>query len=334
MSIELKSANSTKSAPFRKKSLIIGISGQDGTFLADFLLKQGHEVHGSSRDAQASGFRNLKVLGILDRVHLHSLSPNDFRSVLSTIQKIRPDEIYNLSGQSSVGLSFEQPVETFESISVATINILESIRFLDYSVRFYNAGSSECYGETPESGADEINRFNPKSPYAIAKATSYWQIANYRDAYKIFACTGVLFNHESYFRADHFVTKKIIQGAIAISQGRAKKLVLGNLEIYRDWGWAPEYVEAMWMMLQRDQADDFIIATGQTHSLREFVQIAFQKLGLNWENHVEIDPTLFRPSDPKFIKGNPEKARKVLGWSARSGLEDIIRMMTDYELKK
>ena len=221
-----------------KKALICGVSGQDGTYLAKLLLEKGYEVFGGSRDAQMSSFNNLIKIGIKDNVKLVSINIHDFRSVLQTIIKIKPDEIYNLAGQSSVGLSFDQPVETLESIAVGTLNLLEAIRFSQLPIRFYNAGSSECFGDTGDYAADENTPFRPRSPYAVAKATAYWEVANYREAYRLFACTGILFNHESPLRPERFVTQKIISTIRRISNGSNEKLNLGNIEIARDWGWA------------------------------------------------------------------------------------------------
>lgn len=233
-----------------KKALICGISGQDGTYLARLLLEKGYQVHGTARDAQIALFPNLITLGIREQITCHSMALNDFRSVLQVLAAVQPDEIYNLGGQSSVGLSFEQPVETLESISVGTLNLLEAIRFLARSVKLYNAGSSECFGNTDGVPADESTPFRPRSPYAVAKATAFWEVANYREAYSLFACTGVLFNHESSLRPERFVTRKIILAAKRIAAGSKEKLSLGNISIARDWGWAPEYVDAMWRILQ------------------------------------------------------------------------------------
>lgn len=317
-----------------KRALICGISGQDGAYLARLLLGEGYEVYGTSRDAQMSSFPNLARLGILDRVHLESVSPVDFRSVLQALMKTRPDEVYNLAGQSSVGLSFQQPVETLESISVGTLNLLEGIRFTGRPIRFYNAGSSECFGDTGGTAADEATAFRPRSPYAVAKAAAHWEVANYREAYGLFACSGILFNHESPLRPERFVTKKIVAAACRIAAGSKEKLHLGNVSIQRDWGWAPEYVEAMWLMLQQDQPDDFVIATGESHSLEEFVGEAFACVGLDWQDHVVTDAGLLRPTDLAFGRGNPARARERLGWQAKYKMKDVVRMMTQEEQAK
>ncbi|MFA5984336.1 MAG: GDP-mannose 4,6-dehydratase [Methylococcaceae bacterium] len=309
-----------------KTALILGISGQDGAYLADFLLGKQYRVYGSSRDAQVNGFFNLKKLGIYEQISCVSVAVNDFRCLLQAIMKIQPDEIYNLSGQSSVGLSFEQPVETMESISLATLNLLEAIRFMGKPIRLYFAGSSECFGDTFEA-ADENTPFRPRSPYAVAKSASFWQVANYREAYHIHASTGILFNHDSPLRPDRFVIKKIIATALRIDQGSKDKLILGNMQIERDWGWAPDYVQAMWLMLQQPIPDDYIIATGTTHSLQEFVNTVFSCVGLDWREHVIIDKDLYRPLDLSVSKANPGKAWQKLGWRASHTMQDIVALM-------
>jgi len=316
-----------------KTALILGISGQDGSFLSEFLLEKGYRIIGASRDAQGASFHNLQRLGIRDKIELVSVSIHDFRSVLQTVSKHRPDEIYNLAGQSSVGLSFDQPVETFESISIANLNLLEAIRFLKIPTRLYNAGSSDCFGNTHGKAVTEQDPFMPRSPYGVAKAAAYWQVANYREAYNLFACTGILFNHESFLRPERFVTRKIVKAACRIAGGSSEKLVLGDITIERDWGWAPEYVSAMWKMLQQDRPGDYIVATGKTHSLTDFITAVFTHLDLNWKDHVRIDRTLFRPTEIKSIKADPSKAEKQLGWKARYTLTDIAEFMVDKELE-
>lgn len=310
-----------------KTALVCGISGQDGAYLARFLLGQGYRVVGTSRDAQMSSFANLRQLKIKDRVELLSMAMNDFRSVLQVLAKVEPDEVYNLAGQSSVSLSFEQPVETMESITVGILNLLEGIRFLNNKTRLYNAGSSECFGDTGSIPANEKTPFHPRSPYAVAKAAAFWEVANYREAYGLFASSGILFNHESPLRPERFVTQKIIKAACRIADGHEERLQLGNIEIARDWGWAPEYVVAMWHMLQQETAEDFVIATGNTHSLEEFVATAFGALGLDWREHVESDTSLLRPSDPKVSRADPSRAKDVLGWQAEVQVEDVVRKM-------
>jgi len=310
-----------------KTALICGVSGQDGSYLAQLLLQKGYQVHGTARDAQVTNFPNLITLGIKEQISCHSMALNDFRSVLQVLAKVQPDEIYNLAGQSSVGLSFDQPVETLESISVGTLNLLEAIRFLGRPVRLYNAGSSECFGNTEGQPADESTPFRPRSPYAVAKATAFWEVANYREAYNLFACTGILFNHESPLRPERFVTQKIIKAAKRIAAGSAEKLHLGNISIARDWGWAPEYVEAMWLMLQQERPEDYVVATGETRTLQEFVAESFSSVGLDWQAHVVTDQSLLRPSEIMVSCANPAKAAERLGWKAGNAMRDIVRMM-------
>lgn len=310
-----------------KTALIFGISGQDGAYLAKLLLAKGYRVVGTSRDAQASRFDNLARLGLEDNVQLESASMHDFRSVHQLIVTIRPDEVYNLAGQSSVGLSFDQPIETLESIALGTLHILEAIRISNLPIRFYGAGSSECFGDTGGVPASEETPFRPRSPYAVAKATAFWETTNYREAYGLHACTGILFNHESPLRPKRFVTQKIIQGACQIAQTGQGRLKLGNIDISRDWGWAPEFVEAMWLMLQQEQPRDFVIATGRTITLREFIRIAFKHYGLDWAQWVDSDPTLIRPTELMVSCGDPSLAHHVLGWAARTTVEQVVENM-------
>lgn len=315
----------------KKIALISGVSGQDGAYLARLLLEKGYEVHGTARDAQMSTFYNLQLLGLKDKIAFHSVALNDFRSVLQALTKIQPDEIYNLAGQSSVGLSFDQPVETLESISVGTLNLLEAIRFTGRPIKLYSAGSSECFGNTGGHPADEETPFRPRSPYAVAKATAFWEVANYREAYNLFACTGILFNHESPLRPERFVTKKIVKAACRIAAGSREKLHLGNISIARDWGSAEEYVEAMWLMLQQAQPDDFVIATGETNTLEDFVEAVFEAVGLEWCAHVVSDPSLLRPSEIMVSRGNPDKALHKLGWKAKRKMRDVINLIIEAE---
>jgi GDPmannose 4,6-dehydratase len=313
------------------RALICGISGQDGAYLARLLVNKGYEVFGTSRDAQVGGFANLVRLGVRDRVGLESMATNDFRSVLNVLRRTDPDEIYNMAGQSSVGLSFEQPVETLESIALGTVNLLEGIRFLDKPIRFYNAGSSECFGDTRGRAANEETPFQPCSPYAVAKASAHWLVANYRVAYGLHASTGVLFNHESPLRPERFVTKKIVAAAVRIAKGERLRLTLGNVAIKRDWGWAPEYVDAMWRMLQQPTGSDFVIATGQSHTLEEFAATVFGEVGLDWREHTDLSEALRRPSDLAEGLGDASRARKVLGWSATYMMRDVVKAMVGAE---
>ncbi|WKJ88724.1 GDP-mannose 4,6-dehydratase [Methylomonas montana] len=313
------------------RALICGIGGQDGGYLAKLLLDKGYEVYGTSRDIYLMSGRGLQFLGIADQVKLCSMAINDFRSVLSVLANVKPDEVYNLAGQSSVGLSFEQPVETMESIAVGTLNLLEAIRFVNPAIRFYNASSSECFGDTGGELADENTAFRPRSPYAVAKSTAFWQVANYRDAYKLHASSGILFNHESPMRPERFVTRKIIAAACRISKGSKEKLILGDIDIQRDWGWAPDYVEAMWLMTQQPHGGDYVVATGRTVALAYFVERAFIELNLDWKEHVESDPRLFRPSEIRVSRGNTAHIRSTLGWRHRMEIEDVIREMVKHD---
>jgi GDPmannose 4,6-dehydratase len=321
--------NSTLASERRRCALICGVGGQDGAYLAELLLSKGYEVVGTSRDANMLNFTGLRSLGIDGKLRVVSMASNDFRSVLQTLKRAQPDEIYNLAGQTSVGLSFEQPVEAIESIAIGTLNLLEAMRFLGLSARFYNAGSSECFGDTGAKVATESTPFHPRSPYAVAKVCAHNLVANYREAYRMFACTGILFNHESPLRPTRFVTQKIIHGAARIAASRSEKLQLGNLGIHRDWGWAPDYVKAMWLMLQTDQPLDLVIATGRTVSLAYFVERAFAHFGLNWEDHVQSDATLLRPSDIEYGAGDPSLAASSLGWRAEHDADDVIQMMCE-----
>lgn len=310
-----------------KTALIAGISGQDAAYLARYLLCLGYRVVGTSRDAQLCNTSNLQSLGISRDVELVSLAPNDFRSVLRALTLTGPDEIYNLAGQTSVGLSFEQPVECMDSIAGGTLNFLEALRYLGAGSRFFSAGSSECYGDTGNLPANEDSAFRPRSPYAVAKCTSFWQVVNYRSAYGLFCCTGILANHESPLRPRRFVTQKIISTVRAISAGQALNLELGNLDIWRDWGWAPEYVQAMHLMLQKEDPCDYIIATGRTHSLRDFVESAFSAVGLSASDYLVSNPSLLRPSDLRYSAVDPSRIELDLGWKATLGLPEIVSRM-------
>lgn len=311
-----------------KKALICGVSGQDGAYLARLLLGKGYQVWGTSRDAQISSFANLDKLGIQHQIQVLSMAQSDFRSVLNTLSRSEPDEIYFLSGQSSVGLSFDQPAESIESIALGVLNLLEAVRFLNRPIRIYHASSSECFGDVPQSlRADEMTPFRPRSPYGVAKASAHWLIANYREAYGLFCCNGILFNHESPLRPARFVTRKIIASACRIASGSNERLSLGRLDIARDWGWSPDFVEAMWLMLQQNEPEDYVIATGETRTLESFVDTAFTQFGLDWRLHVDIDAGLFRPSEIVHSAGNPEKAMKGLGWKAEVAFPDLIAQL-------
>ena len=311
-----------------KTALICGVGGQDGAYLSHLLLEKGYRVFGTSRDVQGGSFANLQLVGVRERVNMLSMAPEDFRSVLMALKACQPDEVYFLAGQSSVSLSFEQPAETIQSFTLGTLNVLEACRMMDKPIRQYHAGSSECFGDTAGVPATEATPFSPRSPYAVAKASAYWLVNNYREAYGLYACTGILFNHESPLRSSRFVTQKIVQAAKRIAAGSPEKLTLGRMDISRDWGWAPDYVEAMWLMLQQEKPEDYVIATGHTFSLQEFVATAFELLQLDWHDHVKQDLKLFRPADIFISSADPSKARTQLNWVAalqgRSVVEGMI----------
>ena len=309
------------------KALICGVSGQDGAYLAKYLLGLGYQVVGSSRDSSMSSFGTLQRLGIRQHVTTVSMAINDFRSVLSTLERHEPDEVYNLAGQTSVGLSFEQPVETMDSVVGGTLNLLEAIRFTRRPIRFYNAGSGEAFGDTGDRPATEDTSFQPRSPYAVAKASACWLVRNYREAYGLSACTGILFNHESPLRPERFVTKKIVLAASRIKAGSDERLRLGNIDICRDWGWAPEYVAAMHAMMLAGAQRDYIVATGRTESLRHFVEKAFSYFDLDWLGHTDTDLAMMRPSDIPSSRACPDRARRELGWAAASDVDAVIARM-------
>ena len=312
-----------------KTALITGISGQDGAYLAQLLLGKGYKVIGTSRDAAMARFDSLAKLGVAGQMQILSMAPNDFKSTLTALSKSRPDEIYHLAGQSSVGLSFEQPSEAIESVTVGTLNIMEALRFLGMPARFYHASSSECFGDTGDNAANERTPFNPVSPYAVAKSAAHWLVRNYREAHDMYASNGILFNHESELRPSRFVTQKVVRAAYRISLGSAETLSLGDLGIARDWGWAPEYAQAMWRILQADKADDFVIATGETNTLQNFVAHAFEFFGLDWSRHVSRDEQLVRPNEIRSSKGDPSKAREELGWQAGKRMRDVVSVLCE-----
>jgi GDPmannose 4,6-dehydratase len=317
-----------------KKALICGVSGQDGAYLAQLLIEKGYQVWGTSRDAQVANFGNLSILGIRDEVNLLSMEQTDFRSVLNSLNLSDPDEVYFLSGQSSVGLSFDQPAETIESFTLGVLNLLEAIRFIGKPIRIYHASSSECFGDVGQQRATEDTPFHPRSPYGVAKASAHWLVTNYRESYNLFACNGILFNHESPLRPARFVTRKIVSAACRISRGAVEKLHLGRLDIVRDWGWAPEYVEVMWRMLQAEAPEDFVIATGSSVSLEEFVAKAFESVKLDWRDFVVSDATFFRPSDIAHSTADPSKVARELNWSATTQLPELVQKLMNAELEK
>ena len=325
-----------------KKALITGITGQDGAYLTEFLLARGYEVHGIIR--RSSTFSTSRIDHLYKdphdpeaRLFLHYGDLSDGTVLRKILEHVQPDEIYNLGAQSHVMVSFEEPEYTVDVVALGTLRLLEAIR--DYEkrrgrkVKFYQAGSSEMFGKVREIPQKETTPFYPRSPYGCAKVYAYWQTVNYREAYGIFACNGILFNHESPRRGETFVTRKITRAATRIKLGLQNKLYLGNLEAKRDWGFAGDYVEAMWLMLQQDEPDDYVIATGETHSVREFVEKVFDRLELDWEKYVEIDPRYFRPTEVDILLGDASKAREKLGWKPRVSFEELIHMMVEHDLE-
>jgi GDPmannose 4,6-dehydratase len=318
----------------RKKALITGITGQDGSYLAEFLLAKGYDVHGIIR--RSSSFNTERIEHLYRdphdpeaRVFLHYGDLVDGTGLREILTRVTPDEVYNLGAQSHVRVSFDQPVYTVQSDALGTINLLEAIRDTGKAVRFYQASSSEMYGKVVETPQTETTPFHPRSPYACAKVYSFWQTVNYRESYNMYACNGILFNHESPRRGETFVTRKITRAATRIKEGLQKKLFLGNLDAKRDWGFAGDYVEAMWLMLQQETPDDYVVATGETHSVREFLDEVFSNLGLDWKKFVEVDPRYFRPAEVDLLLGDPAKARKVLNWSPKVTFKTLAKMMTD-----
>jgi len=312
-------------------ALIVGITGQDGAYLARLLLRKGYRVHGTSRNAGMAELNGLIALRICDDISLHTMVPRDPQSVWSTLERIRPQEVYNVAGPSSVALSFREPAESFASITLGTLNVLESLRRFKGPARFYNSGSSECFGDTDTEGANEGTLFQPKSPYGHAKAAGISLTRHYRETYGLFACSGLLFNHESPLRGREFVTRKIARAAARIGAGGRERLSIGDLSIHRDWGWAPDYVEAMWKMLQCDEPRDYVVASGVAHSLQQFVAAAFAEAGLDWREHVDHDPSLLRPADISYSLGDSTKARRTLQWHPTIGFEEVIARMVRAE---
>ena len=321
-----------------KRALITGITGQDGSYLAELLLARGYEVHGLVRRSSTFSTERIEHLyhdpheeGV--RLFLHYSDLSDSSSLVTTLNRVRPEEVYNLGAQSHVGVSFEMPEFTADTVAMGTLRLLEALRHCDFPVRFYQAGSSEMYGDVVESPQNETTTFRPRSPYAIAKVFAHSMTAEYRDAYGLFATNGILFNHESPRRGGTFVTRKVTRGIAAILGGQAEKLYLGNLDARRDWGYAPEYVEAMWLMLQHDEPDDFVIATGEMHSVRELCETAFSLVGRDWQDHVEIDPRYFRPTEVDELCGDASKAATVLGWRPTTTFRDLVRIMLASDLE-
>ncbi|MDT5269065.1 MAG: GDPmannose 4,6-dehydratase [Acidobacteriota bacterium] len=321
-----------------KRALITGITGQDGSFLTELLLEKGYEVYGIIR--RSSSFNTDRIDHLYQdphepgtRLRLVYGDLNDSSSLNTVIRQIQPDEIYNLGAQSHVRVSFDVPEYTGEVTGIGTVRLLEAIREAGISPKFYQASSSELYGKVVETPQKETTPFYPRSPYACAKAYAYWITVNYRESYGMFACNGILFNHESERRGETFVSRKITRAATRIKLGLQQKLYMGNLDARRDWGYARDYVEAMWLMMQAGEPDDYVIATGETHSVREFLEEAFGYLGLDWEKYVEIDPRYFRPAEVDLLLGDPTKARTILGWEPKVGFKELVKIMVDSDMK-
>jgi len=322
-----------------KRALITGITGQDGSYLAELLLGKGYEVHGLIR--RSSSFSTGRIDHLYRDphqadvpLHLYYGDLADSSSLINSLNRIKPDEVYNLGAQSHVKVSFEMPEFTADTTGMGTLRLLEAVRHADWPIRFYQAGSSEMYGKVTESPQSEATPFHPRSPYAVSKVFAHWMTIQYRDAYGLFASNGILFNHESPRRGATFVTRKVTRAIAAILAGRQEKVYLGNLDARRDWGYAPEYVEAMWQMLQQPEADDYVVATGEMHTVREFVELAFRLVDRDWETFVEVDPRYFRPTEVDELCGDASRARERLGWAPRTTFAELVRLMVAADLQE
>jgi GDPmannose 4,6-dehydratase len=314
-----------------RKAFITGITGQDGSYLAELLLDKGYEVHGLVR--RSSSFNTWRIDHVREQLKLHYGDLVDQNSLMRTLELVGPQEIYNLAAQSHVKVSFEMPEYTGNVTGLGVLRILDAVRDLDLKARVYQAGSSEMYGLVQETPQTEKTPFHPRSPYAAAKVYGHWVTVNYREGYEMHASNGILFNHESPRRGENFVTRKITMGLAAIKHGTAKELRLGNLEAKRDWGYARDYVEAMWLMLQQGEPDDYVIATGETHSVKEFLEEAFTYVGLDWQDYVKVDPKYFRPAEVDLLLGDPRKAAQKLGWKPRVTFKELVRIMVDADMQ-
>ncbi len=312
-----------------KVALITGITGQDGSYLAEQLLAKRYEVHGLIR--RASTFNTARIDHIFSQLKLHHGDMADALGLCHLLERVQPNEVYNLAAQSHVRVSFDIPAATMIATGLGTLNMLEAVRLIKAPIRYYQASSSEMYGKVQETPQTERTPFYPRSPYGCAKVAAYWLTVNYRESYGIHASNGILFNHESERRGETFVTRKIAKAVARIKAGKQYELLLGNLDARRDWGYAPEYTDAMWRMLQQDEPDDYVIATGETHSVREFVELAFNAASLDWKEFVRIDPRLFRPAEVDLLLGNPEKAKQKLGWIPEVGLKELVQRMVWFE---
>ena len=314
-----------------RKAMITGITGQDGSYLAEFLLEKGYEVHGLVR--RSSSFNTWRIDHVRDRLVLHYGDLVDQNSLVRTLGSVGPDEIYNLAAQSHVKVSFEMPDYTADVTGLGVLRLLDAVRELGSKARIYQAGSSEMFGLVQETPQTEKTPFHPRSPYGVAKVFGHWMTINYREGYGLHASNGILFNHESPRRGENFVTRKITMGLASIKKGQSKELRLGNLDAKRDWGYARDYVEAMWLILQQPSPDDYVVATGETHSVREFLDEAFGYVGLDWQQYVKVDPKYFRPAEVDFLLGDPAKAKAKLGWKPKCSFRDLVRLMVDADLE-
>jgi GDPmannose 4,6-dehydratase len=314
-----------------KKAFITGITGQDGSYLAELLLDKGYAVHGLVR--RSSSFNTWRIDHVRDHLTLHYGDLVDQNSLVRTLEAVGPDEVYNLAAQSHVKVSFDMPEYTGNVTALGVLRLLDAIRELGLGTRVYQAGSSEMYGLVQETPQTERTPFHPRSPYGVSKVFGHWLAVNYREGYGMHVSNGILFNHESPRRGENFVTRKITMGLAAIRQGKTTELRLGNLEAKRDWGYAKDYVEAMWMMLQRDQPDDYVVATGETHSVREFLEEAFSYAGLDWQKYVKVDPKYFRPAEVDVLLGDPRKAHQALGWKPRVTFKELVHLMVDADME-
>jgi len=316
----------------KRRALVTGITGQDGSYLAEFLLEKGYQVVGMVRRASTETFERISHL--LERIELREGDLLDQLSLIRLLESVQPHEIYNLAAQSFVPTSWEQPILTAEATGLGVTRMLEAVRVVDSRVRFYQASSSEMFGKVRERPQTELTPFHPRSPYGVAKVYGHFITVNYRESYGVFACSGILFNHESPRRGRQFVTRRVADGVARIKAGRAKDLRFGNLDASRDWGYAGDYVQAMWLMLQQREADDYVVATGEAHSVRELCEVAFGRVGLDWQRHVVVDPALVRPAEVDHLIGDASKARRVLGWAPKVGFRELVEMMVDADLER
>lgn len=319
---------------FEKRALVTGITGQDGAYLAKFLVEKGYKVYGAYRRSSTRNFWRLHYLDVKKDIELIPLDLLDQTSIMNAVRKSDPHEIYNLGAQSFVGDSFDESIATAEISGLGPLRVLDAIRFINPKIKLYQASTSEMYGNSSLTGQDENTPFHPASPYAAAKVFAHWSVKNYRVAYGLFACSGILFNHESPIRGVEFVTKKITDSVARIKLGLSEYISLGNLDAKRDWGFAGDYVKAMWMMLQQPQAEDYVIATGESHTVREFCELAFAEVGLDEKKYVRIDQKFFRPHDVRFLQGDPSKAKRELGWKPEVSFPELVKMMVQADLEK